>query len=306
MRKAFIDSLSRLADADPRIVLLTGDLGFMVMEEFRQRFSERFFNAGISEQNMIGMATGLADSGLIPYAYSIATFASLRPFEFIRNGPVHHRLPVRVVGMGAGFEYGHDGPTHHALEDICALRSLPGLTIVVPADSAQAATAVFDTAFLEGPVYYSLGKDDRLSVKGLNGRFELGRVQTIREGADIAIFSIGSVTVEAVAAAEELERDGIHATIAVVSNYHPDPVEDVACILGKVRHAITVEAQVVSGGLGAFVASVIASNGIACRLWTLGVRTSPDGTSGVQPERWRKHGIDRAGIAGTARRALRG
>jgi transketolase len=306
MRRAFIETLFRMAGSDPRIVLMTGDLGYMVMEEYRLHFAERFFNAGISEQNMVGVATGMADAGLIPYAYSIATFASLRPFEFIRNGPVHHRLPVRIVGMGAGFEYGHDGPTHHALEDICALRSLPGLTIVVPADSGQAATAVRDTAFLEGPVYYSLGKDDRLSVDGLDGRFELGKTQTIREGTDLAILSIGSVTVEAVAAAADLAREGIHATIAVVSNFHPDPVADVARILSKVGHAVTVEAQAVSGGLGAFVASVIASRGLDCRLCALGVRTSPDGTSGVQSDRWQKHGIDRVTIAQTARHALRG
>jgi transketolase len=206
--------------------------------------------------------------------------------------------------MGAGFEYGHDGPTHHAVEDICAMRTLPGLTIVVPADSAQAATAVRRTAFVPGPVYYSLGKDDRLSVPGLDGRFEPGRAQTIREGGDVAILSMGAVTVEAVAAANDLARDGIQATVAVVSNFHPDPEDDVAGILGRVAHAITVEAQVVSGGLGAFAASVIASRGLACRLWALGVRTSPDGTSGTQPDRWRKHGLDRAHIVQAVRRAL--
>ena len=306
MRKAFIDTLFQLAESDPRIVLMTGDLGYMVMEGYRLRFADRFFNAGISEQNMIGVATGMAEAGLIPYAYSIATFASLRPFEFIRNGPVHHHLPVRIVGMGAGFEYGHDGPTHHALEDISIMRTLPGLTIVAPADSAQAATAVRDTSALPGPVYYSLGKDDRLSVGGLDGRVELGKAQTIREGADVAILSMGSVTAEAVASADELAREGIQATIAVISNFHPDPVDDVARILGKMAHVITVEAQVLSGGLGAFVASVIASRGLACRLWALGVRTSPDGTSGAQPDRWRQHGLDRAHIAQTARKAVRG
>src|ERR1700730_9083477 len=103
----------------------------MVMEPFRERFPDRFINVGVAEQNMIGIATGLADAGLLPYAYSIATFAALRPFEFIRNGPVLHHLPVRVVGMGMGFEYGSAGPTHHALEDVAVLRTLPGLTIVV-------------------------------------------------------------------------------------------------------------------------------------------------------------------------------
>src|SRR5687767_12381018 len=136
----------------------------MAMEPFRDRFPDRFINVGVAEQNLIGLATGLAEAGLRPYAYSIATFAALRPFEFIRNGPVLHRLPVRVVGMGMGFEYGPAGPTHHAVEDIAALRTLPALTIVAPADSAQAATAISATASRPGPVYYSLGKDDRLSV----------------------------------------------------------------------------------------------------------------------------------------------
>ena len=187
MRAAFIRTLCDLAAGDDRIVLLTGDLGFMALEPFRERFPARFFNVGVAEQNMIGMATGLAEAGLLPYAYSIATFASLRAFEFIRNGPVLHRFPVRVAGMGMGFEYGPAGPTHHAVEDIGALRTLPGLTIVIPADAAQAATAIRDTAGLGGPVYYSLGKDDSLSVAGLDGRFQLGRLETIGTGRDLAI-----------------------------------------------------------------------------------------------------------------------
>src|SRR3954454_2274675 len=122
MRRAFAETLTELAENDERIVLLTAALGFMALEPFSDKFPKRFFNVGVAEQNMIGMATGLAEAGLRPYAYSIATFAALRPFEFIRNGPVLHRLPVRIVGMGMGFEYGHAGPTHHAVEDIAALR----------------------------------------------------------------------------------------------------------------------------------------------------------------------------------------
>ena len=104
MRKAFVQTLMDLAAADKRILLLTGDLGYMVFEPFRERFPDRFLNAGVAEQNMVGLATGLAEAGYLPYVYSIATFAALRPFEFIRNGPVLHRRPVRVVGMGMGFE----------------------------------------------------------------------------------------------------------------------------------------------------------------------------------------------------------
>jgi transketolase len=276
----------------------------MVMEPFQERFPARFFNVGVAEQNLIGMATGMAEAGLRPYAYSIATFAALRPFEFIRNGPVLHRLPVRIVGMGMGFEYGHAGPTHHAVEDIAALRTLPALTIVAPADCAQAATAIRNTIHVEGPIYYSLGKDDTVSIPELGGRFELGRLQIAREGADLVIVSMGSISVEAMAAAKDLDAQGIHTAVAIVSNFNPDPAGDMAELLARFPHAITVEAQTLSGGLGAFVASVIAAEGIPCRLHALGVRTSPDGTSGPQTDRWRKHGLDRAGILQTALNAL--
>ena len=141
MRGTFITGLVDLAAADERIVLLTGDLGYTVIEPFADRFPERFFNVGVAEQNMIGVATGLAEAGFIPFAYSIATFASLRAYEFIRNGPVAHHLPVRIVGVGGGFEYGSAGFTHHALEDLAVMRVLPEMTVIAPADARQAGKA---------------------------------------------------------------------------------------------------------------------------------------------------------------------
>ncbi len=304
MRKAFIDSITQLAAADERVILLTGDLGYMVMEPFRAKFPERFINVGVAEQNMIGLATGLAEAGFLPYAYSIATFASLRPFEFIRNGPVLHHLPVRIVGMGMGFEYGHGGPSHYALEDIGALRTLPGLTVVIPADSPQTTTALTTTAQLPGPIYYSLGKDDRTLVPGLDGRFELGRVQVVRGGADIAIVAMGSIAPEAVAAAVDLAGHDIQATVIVVSSFNPDPEDDLVRILGKFRHVISLEAQTISGGLAACVASQIACHGLSCRLHALAVKVPQDGTTGSPADRWRKYGLDRMSIAATALSAL--
>lgn len=305
MRKAFVETLLALACEDPRILLLTGDLGYMALEPFRDRFPARFINAGVAEQNMVGVATGLAEAGLRPYVYSIAPFASLRPFEFIRNGPVAHRLPVRIVGMGMGFEYGHSGPTHYALEDIGAMRTLPDLTIVVPADSQQAATAIRATSTNPGPVYYSLGKDDRLVAPGLNGRFELGRVEVVREGGDVAIVTMGSISTEVAAAANQLAEVGIQAAVIIVSSFNPDPEEDLARVLKPFHAAISVEAHTLSGGLGAFVSGVIASQGLPCRLAMIGVRSSTDGSSGNQAERWRKHGLDRESIVRTAVDCLR-
>ena len=118
MRSEFVQALVEVGEADSRVLLLTGDLGYNALEPFADRFPDRFFNVGVAEQNMVGVATGLAEAGYVPFAYSIATFASMRAYEFIRNGPVLHELPVRIVGMGGGFDYGPNGPTHYALEDI--------------------------------------------------------------------------------------------------------------------------------------------------------------------------------------------
>ena len=304
MRKAFIDALIRIAAEDDRVILLTGDLGYMVMEPFRAKFPDRFINVGVAEQNMIGIATGLAEAGLRPYTYSIATFASLRPFEFIRNGPVLHHLPVRMVGMGMGFEYGHGGPSHYALEDIGALRTFPGLTVVIPADSAQTTTALLKTAHLDGPVYYSLGKDDRAFVPGLDGRFELARVQVVTQGSDIAIVTMGSIAQEAVAAATSLIAHRIHAAVIVVSSFNPDPEDELVEILSQFRHVISLEAQTISGGLAACVGMQIAKHGLACRLHPLAVHNSPDGTTGSPGDRWRKYSLDRVSVADTALAAL--
>src|SRR3972149_5485094 len=142
MRIAFTKTLAELAEQDPRILLLTGDLGYMALEPFSERFPDRFFNVGVAEQNMVGIATGLAEAGFIPFVYSIVTFATLRPYEFIRNGPILHRLPVRIVGVGGGLEYGHNGMSHYGLEDVGVMRIQPGITLVAPADYQQTKEAL--------------------------------------------------------------------------------------------------------------------------------------------------------------------
>lgn len=300
MRQAFTKTLVELAEKDSRIVLLTGDLGFMALEPFSERFPDRFFNAGVAEQNMVGMATGLAEAGLIPFVYSIVTFATLRPYEFIRNGPILHQLPVRIVGMGGGFEYGSAGPSHHGLEDVGVFRIQPGITVVAPADSAQTASAMRATANTPGPVYYRLGKNDKLSVSGLDGKFELNRVQVVREGTELLILSMGAITVEAVSAAEQLAAQGISCAVAVVSTLNPAPVDDLRALLSRYSVAITTEAHYVVGGLGSLVSEVIAEAGIGCRLIRCGVRETPSGITGSTPYFYEQHGISAAQLVQTA------
>ena len=262
--------------------MLTADLGFLALEPFAEAFPERFFNVGVAEQNMVGLATGLAEAGMIPFVYSIAPFASLRPYEFIRNGPVFHRLPVRVVGIGGGMEYGPNGLSHYALEDVAVMRAQPTMTVIAPADHQQARSALIATANVPGPIYFRLGKDDDKVVPGLSGAFELGRIQPIREGRDVVIMAMGPIAGQAMEAAELLRAEGLDCAVAVVACVSPSPTEDIAALLSGRSLAVTVEVHYLAGGLGSLVAEVIADNRIDVRLLRQGVRSTPDGPVGSQ------------------------
>jgi transketolase len=304
MRLEFVKTLLELAEEDARILLLTGDLGFLVLEPFRDRFPKRFFNVGVAEQNMVGLATGLAESGFIPFVYSITTFATLRPFEFIRNGPVHHKLPVRIVGVGGGFDYGMAGGTHHALEDIGVMRTQPGLTVIAPADYQQTATALRATKEVAGPVYYRIGKDDRTSIAGLDGRFELGRAQVCREGSDLLFIVMGSVAKEVMEAASLLAEQGINSTVMIVASLNPPPVEDISTALARFNVAMTVEAHYTIGGIGSLVSEIAAQGGAGCRIVRCGVHHAPEALSGSSDYLNQAHGLTSSALVDKAWRAL--
>jgi transketolase len=291
VRGTFVKTLVELAEADGRIVLLTADLGFTVIEPFVERFPDRFVNVGVAEQNMVGIATGLAEAGYVPYVYSIATFAALRPYEFIRNGPVHQRLAVRVVGVGGGFDYGTNGPSHHALEDLALMRAQPGLAVIAPADFEQARSALLATHELPGPVYFRLGKDDSSRVDGLDGRFRLGRVEAIGSGGDLLLVTTGSIARNAVAAAEALAARGVEATVLVAAGIAPPPAADLAEALERFDVAVTVEAHYVNGGLGSLVCEVAAEHGLPCRVVRCGVRELEPGRSGSEAYLNETHGL---------------
>lgn len=282
MRKAFINTLMELAEIDSRILLLTSDLGYMVFEPFIGKFPSRFFNVGVAEQNMVGLATGLAEAGFIPYVYSIVPFAVLRPYEFIRNGPIAHRLPVRIVGMGGGLEYGHNGVTHYGIEDIGVLRVQPGLTIIAPVDYEQTRSAILATWNLPGPVYYRLGKDDKYILPELNGRFKLGQAQIIGQGKDILIITMGSIVCQVMTMKKILDSQNINSTIFIISSINPSPITDLTEILGRFNKVLTVEAHYIVGGIGSLVSEVIAEKGLNCSLVRCGIKDIHDGVTGSQ------------------------
>jgi transketolase len=283
MRITFAKTLVELAERDARVLLLTGDLGFMVLEPFVQRFPDRFFNMGVAEQNMIGVATGLAEAGFLPFVYSIATFATLRGYEFLRNGPALHQLPVRIVGVGGGFEYGTAGTTHYGLEDLGVLRLQPEMTVIAPADFQQARTALLETWDHPGPVYYRLGKDEQTTIPGLDGRFALGRAAIVRRGDDVVWITTGAIATEVTAAAARLAaREGVSSTVVLVASVSPPPVDDLVRILRRFPVALSVEAHYRTGGLGSLVAEIIADHGLSCQLERCGIDAMPRGLAGSQ------------------------
>jgi transketolase len=303
VRDEFIAELAQLAEADDRVVLLTADLGYLVLDVFSNRFPDRFFNVGVAEQNMVGIATGLAEAGYLPFVYSIATFATMRPYEFIRNGPILHDLPVRVVGVGGGFDYGHNGITHFALEDYAIMRAQPGIEVVAPADSAQARAALQATRDVPGPIYFRIAKQG-LPIAGLNGRFANGQAQIIGEGSDLALIAVGSIAREAQVAVELLDDVGVHATLVIVSTFNPSPVEQLAALLESVPLAISVETHYINGGLGSLVAETSAERGLRCRLIRAGVPTVPRGLSGSQRFLENYFSLSAPRLAATAQTAL--
>jgi transketolase len=297
VRNAFISTLAELAADDERIVLLTGDLGFGVVEAFAERYPDRFYNIGVAEQNMVGVATGLAQAGLLPFVYSIVTFAVLRPYEFIRNGPAHHRFPVRIVGVGGGVEYGINGPTHHGLEDVALMRTLPQMTLVAPVDRRQAAAALRATATLPGPVYYRLGKDERTEILDFDGTFGLGRLDVARRGEDVAILALGPVAGEAVRAADALEQVGVSAFVAAVASVNPAPEAALRQLAATFSLIVTVEAHRPVGGLGSLVAEIAAGQAGGARVVRVGIGETGEGIAGGERYLLDLHGLSAGKIA---------
>jgi transketolase len=298
MRTALVSTLCELAEIDERVLLLTADLGWGALEPFADAFPDRFLNVGVAEQNAMGVATGLAREGYVPYVYSIATFATMRCYEQFRDGPELHGLPVRLVGIGGGFAYGHAGPTHHALEDLCITRALPGVTVVAPADSPQAREALRVTLDLPGPVYLRIDKNDRPDLPGLGGRFALDRPELVRRGRDLLMLATGSISREVVRAAEALAQRGVSAAVAVLAHLGFSAGPLLSQLLAGYETVVTVEEGSISGGLGALAAEAIARDGLGCLLHARGYRGPLHGPSGGVEFLRRRHGLDAESLVG--------
>jgi transketolase len=271
MRTAFIETLCDLASRDERIWLLTGDLGYSVLERFATRFPDRYVNVGVAEQNMIGIAAGLARCGKMPWVYSIANFPTFRCLEQIRNDVCYHDGNVKIVAVGAGFAYGPHGYTHHGLEDVAILRALPNMTVVAPADPVETRLATKAIAHVPSPCYLRLGKAREAVVHEHEPDFALGKAILVRPGSDLTLISTGGMLEETLAVAARLETTGIEARVLSMHTVKPLDAEAIRCAAEETEAIVSVEEHSITGGLGSAVAEVLAESGTGVRFRRFGV-----------------------------------
>ena len=258
MRTAFSETLLELALRDPRIWLVCGDLGYSVLDKFMAACPDRFLNAGVAEQNMMGVAAGLALSGKTVFVYSIVNFPTLRCLEQIRNDVCYHEANVKIVTVGGGFAYAGQGYTHHGVEDLAILRSLPGMTVVAPGDAAETRLAALAIAATSGPCYLRLGRGGEAKVHAAPPDFQIGKAITVREGTDLAFLSIGGMLKTAVDTADQLAKEGIGVRVLSMHTLKPLDEEAVLVAARETGGIVTIEEHSVTGGLGDAVADVLA------------------------------------------------
>lgn len=263
-RQAFIDSLIELAANNPEIVLVCSDSAKVVRaDSYIDRFPERFIDVGIAEQNAVACAAGVASYGLIPFVATYAGFITMRACEQVRTFVAYPNLNVKMVGANGGIAAGErEGVTHQFFEDLGILRTIPGITIIVPADAGQTRQAVKAAAEIPGPVYIRIGSGRDPVVHADDVPFELGKIRILEEvGRDVAIFAAGGYPLNrALAAVKELAKQGIKATAVEIHTLKPLDVDSIAEILGQTKACVTVEDHNIIGGLGSAVAEVIAEH----------------------------------------------
>lgn len=297
MLHAYLTALYDLAVKDRRVLSLIADSGTGYDLLFKRDLPDQFYDFGISEQNMVAAAAGLASEGFVPFAFAPGAFLAYRSHEFIRLDCCLQKRNVKLIGMGSGVSWSTLGPTHHTTEDIACLRSLPGLTIFSPASPIEAAETVKAAYALDGPVYIRLGMTGEPELFQDAVNFRVGRNTVMREGRDIAVFVTGSIVAEVLKAAEELAVDGVSAAVHNVSSIKPFDVRDVLDCTKRYARIYTVEEHNVCGGLGDAVAAALAENGCSCPLTKIGLTDVFASGYGTEHEVRAANGLDAESLA---------
>ncbi len=262
MRDIFVKTLVELAKRDERIFLITADLGFSVLEEFEEKFPNRFLNVGIAEANAVGIAAGLALSGKIVYVYSIIPFVTMRPFEQIRVDVAYMNANVRLVGVGAGLSYGAAGATHHSIEDIAIMRALPNMSVFSPCNPFEVENITRESVTYRGPIYFRLAKNGEPIIVSQKKKMQLGEVNIIKENKDsnIVVLFTGNSSDIALKVEKELFDCRVDVELTSIYSLKPFDEEYINKMIATKKYIFTIEEHSIIGGLGSIVAEYIAES----------------------------------------------
>ncbi|BBP02939.1 transketolase [Sulfuriferula plumbiphila] len=308
MREAFGRALVALGEQNERVIVLDGDVcGSTKAVYFKERFPNRFVQAGIAEQNMVGVAAGLAATGLLPYVTTFAVFATKRACEQISVAVAHANTNVRICGGYSGLSSGKAGATHQAIEDIAIMRAMPNMAVFAPGDDAELAQVMEASLTFPGPLYVRVGRNEVPAIFDRCHRFRPGEVYCLRQGGDVALIGTGGSTFVVLEAAELLAAEGIDAAVLHAPSLKPLEAEEIVAAVSATERVITVEDHNVIGGLGDAVASVLAQAHVHARLVKLGMQDT-FGESGLEHELREVYGLSPRAVArvGAALCAARG
>ncbi len=271
-RDAYGETLVRLGQENEKVVVLDADLsGSTRTAKFNKAYPERFFNMGISEQDMIGTAAGLAIAGKIPFASTFAIFQTGRAWEQIRQAVCYPKLNVKLVASHGGFTVGEDGATHHCIEDIALMRVLPNMTVIVPADANEVQQAIMAAAQYHGPVYIRVSRDKTPVFLSEKYKFKIGKALQVKDGNDLTLISFGFMVELALAAACRLTKQGINARVINMSTIKPIDRQAIICAAKETGAIMTIEEHSIIGGLGSAVAEVLSEH-YPCIMKRIGIR----------------------------------
>ena len=302
-RAAYGKALVELAQQYPELVVLDADLSGSTMSgSFAKAYPDRFYNMGIAEANMMGVAAGLAACGKKPFANSFAMFAAGRAFEQVRNSVGYPHLNVKVVGSHGGLSVGEDGASHQALEDISVMRSHPNMTVIAPADAYEAYAATMAIADYNGPVYIRMGRAEFPTITPEGKEFVIGKATVLREGTDVTLIGCGQMVSFCLDAAEKLEAEGISAEVVNMSTITPLDSQAVIDSVSKTGCCVTAEEHSIIGGLGSAVAECLCES-VCAPLERVGTKDT-FGESGKPADLMVKYGLTADDIVAAAKKSI--
>lgn len=298
MRDVFIQRLTEIAEHDQRVMLLTGDLGFGVLQEFERLFPHQFLNVGVAEQNMTSIAAGLALEGYIVFTYSIANFPTLRCLEQIRNDVCYHNLNVNIVSIGGGFSYGSLGPSHHACEDIPIFRTLPNIVPIIPSDNEEVRQATSLLVNTPGAGFLRLDKTTPGDVMLRDMHFQIGKMNVFANGNDITLIAAGGIMKQVLAAAEILRKQSVSCRVLSMPTPAHLDTKSICNAVAETGGIFTIEESSIVGGIGSAIAEYCLENNLTPGIFIrLGVPREFVGAVGQQDYLVKQVGLDAEAIA---------